>query len=193
MIIAVSVFLIIAKLMETVAELICVRRSEKELSEYIEIQTRGYDGIIQKMETPREYRYDMRHNLTVIEGLIKQDDRDKALEYISKLNGFFGEPNGMRCCNNPEINAVLSEYIGRAEKAGCRITQNLTLPEMLPFEEKDVCLVLANTIENAIHACSELHEEKRYVKISAVYEDGHRLLVSVETPAPAALSSTKTD
>lgn len=187
MLIAVSVFLIIARLLGTAAELIRVSRSEKELTEYIEIQRRGYDRVVQKMESTREYRHDMRHHLAVIEGLIKQSDHDKALEYISGLNGSFGELDSMSCCKNPEINAVLSEYIVRAESVGCNITRNLVLPEMLPFEESDVCLVLANTIENAINACSGLPEEKRYINISAVYEDGHRLLISVENPCSRSI------
>ena len=187
MLIAVSVFVIIARLLGTAAELIRVRRSEKEMSEYIELQKLGYDRIVRKMETTREYRHDMRHHLAVIEGLVKQNDHNKALEYIYKLNGSFGELDGARCCNNPEINAVLSEYFARAESAGCGITQNLMLPEALPFEEKDVCLVLANTIENAIHACAELPEEERHINVSAMYEDGHRLLISVENPCPGNL------
>lgn len=187
MIIALSIFIIITKLLNSEAELIRVRHSEKELSQYIDIQRRGYDRVVQKMESAREYRHDMRHHLAVIEGLIKQSDRDKALDYISKLNGSFGEIDDMKYCNNPEVNAVLSEYIAHAESAGCRITRNLVLPEMLPFEENDICLVLANTIENAINACSELPEKERYINISAVYEDGHRLLVSVENPCSRSL------
>lgn len=182
LLIALSVFFIIAKLLNSSAELIRVRRSEKELSEYIDIQRRGYDRVVQKMESTREYRHDMRHHLAVIEGLAKQGECDKIIEYTSNLNGSFGKLEGMSYCKNPEVNAILSEYIGRAESAGCRITRSLTLPEMLPFEENDVCLVLANAIDNAINACSELPEEKRYINISAVYEDGHRLLVSVENP-----------
>lgn len=182
MLIAVSVFLLIAKLLGTGAELIRSRRSEKELSEYVDIQRRGYDKVVLKMESIREYRHDLRHHLAVIEGLIRQSDSDKALEYISKLNGSFGELDAMSYCNNPEINAILSEYINRAESAGCKITQSITLPPKLPFEENDVCLVLANSIENAINACSELPEEKRHINISAAYEDGHRLLVSVANP-----------
>lgn len=70
----------------------------------------------------------MRHHLAVIEGLIKQNENENALEYISRLNGSIGETDGMRYCGNPEINAVLSEYIARAESAGCRITRNLFMP-----------------------------------------------------------------
>ncbi|MDE6032087.1 MAG: GHKL domain-containing protein [Oscillospiraceae bacterium] len=182
MLIALSIFFVIAKLLNSSAELIRVRRSEKELSEYIDIQRRGYDRVVRKMESTREYRHDMRHHLAVIEGLAKQGECDKIIEYASNLNGSFSRLEGMSYCKNPEINAILSEYIGRAESEGCTVTRNLTLPEMLPFEENDVCLVLANTIDNAINACSELPEEKRYINISAEYADGHRLLVSVVNP-----------
>ena len=180
--IALSIFFIIAKLLNSAAELIRVRSSEKELSKYIDIQRRGYDRVVKKMEATREYRHDMRHHLAVIEGLAKQGECGKIIEYTSNLNGSFGRLENVNYCKNPEVNAVLSEYISRAESAGCRITQSFTLPEIFPFAENDVCLVLANAIENAIKACSELPEEKRYINISAEYRDGHRLLVSVENP-----------
>ncbi|MDE7230938.1 MAG: GHKL domain-containing protein [Oscillospiraceae bacterium] len=182
MLIALSVFFIIASLLNSSAELMRVKRSEKALSEYINVQRRSYDRVIRKMEVIREYRHDMRHQLAVIEGLAKQGDCGKIIEYTSNLNGSFGKLESVNYCSNPEINAVLSEYIGRAEDAGCRITQKFVLPEMLPFEENDMCLILANAIENAINACSELPEEKRYINISAEYADGRRLLVSVENP-----------
>lgn len=182
MLIALSIFFIIAKLLNSEAELMRVKRSENELSEYIDIQRRSYDRVVRKMEAAREYRHDMRHHLAVIEGLAKQDECDKIIEYTSKLNGSFGETQNVIYCKNPEVNAVLSEYISRAESAGCRINRSLALPEMIPFEENDVCLVLANAIDNAINACSELPGEKRYINISAEYDGSHRLLVSVENP-----------
>lgn len=182
LIIAVSIFFIIARQLNLTADLMRAKRAEKELSDYIDIQRRGYDRVVQKMESTREYRHDMRHHLAVIEGLVKQKEYDKVIEYTSNLNGSFGRLESADYCKNPEINAILSEYISRAETAGCRITQSLALPETLPFGENDVCLVLANAVENAINACMKLPEEKRYINISAKYEDGHRLLVSVENP-----------
>jgi len=88
---------------------------------------------------------------------------------------------------------VLSEYIGRAEKAGCKVTQRFALPGQLPFEENDICLVLANAVENAINACSELPREKRYINIAAEYADGHRLIISVENPCARTVEFDEND
>lgn len=182
MMIALSIFFIIAKLLNSTAELIRIKRSEKEMSEYIELQRRGYENVVRKMETTREYRHDMRHHLAIIQGLIKQSEDEKALEYISKLGGSFGTADNTRFCANVEINAVMSEYIGRAESIGCAVTQSLALPASIAFEANDICLVLANAVENAINACAKLPEEDRRINIHAAYEDGRRLLITVENP-----------
>lgn len=182
MLIALSVFLIIAKLLISSAELIRIKRSEKEMSEYMDIQRRGYDRLTRKMEAGRIYRHDMRHHLSVIEGLARQGDCEKVVEYTSKMNGSLSELENVSYCKNPEINAVLSEYIGRAEKAGCKVTQNIALTEKLPFAEDDVCTMLANAVENAINACAKLSEEQRYINISAECADNRRLFISVKNP-----------
>lgn len=187
MLIALSIFFIITRLLNMTAKLISAKHSEKKLSEYIDIQRRGYDRLVRKMETAREYRHDMRHHLAVIEGLAKQGENDKIIEYTSNLNGSLGKFENVNYCKNSELNALLSEYINRAENAGCKITHSFILPESLPFEESDVCLVLANAVENAINACAELPAENRYIKISAEYTDSHKLLISSENPCSHAV------
>lgn len=187
MLIAVSVFFIIARLLGTAAEVIRMKRSEKEMSDHMEIQRRSYDRLARKMEAGRAYRHDMRHHLRIIEGLARQGDCDKIIEYTGKMNGSLGELENVDRCKNPEINAVLSEYISRAEKSGCRITESFAFPARLPFAEDDVCIVLANAVENAINACAKLPREERYINISAECVDNRRLFVSVKNPCADAL------
>lgn len=182
MLIALSVFLITARLLASTAELLRARRAEKEMAEYMEIRRRGYDRAARKMESDRAYRHDMRHHLTVIEGLAKQSDCERILAYAGKLSGSLAALESVNYCKNPEINAVLTEYFGRAENAGCRISQSIALPEKLPFSEDDVCAVLANAVENAVNACLALPREQRFISVTAECADGKRLFVSVKNP-----------
>lgn len=182
MLTAVCVFSIIARLLGTAAEVIRMKRAEKEMYDHMEIQRRGYDALARKMEAGRAYRHDMRHHLRIIEGLAKQGDCDKIIEYTGKMHGSLGELENVAHCKAPEINAVLSEYLSRAERSGCRITESIELPERLPFAEDDVCIVLANAVENAINACDKLPREERYINISAECVDNRRLFISVKNP-----------
>lgn len=182
MLIALSIFFVIAKLLNSSTDLIRMKRSEKEMSDHMEIQRRSYDKLVRKMEAGRAYRHDMRHHLRIIEGLAKQGDCGKIIEYTGKMNDSLGELENVGHCKNPEINAVLSEYISRAENSGCKITENFAFPAKLPFAEDDVCIVLANAVENAINACAKLPREERYINISMECVDNRRLFVSVKNP-----------
>ncbi len=182
MLIALSIFFIIAKLLISSAELMRLKRMEKELSEHMDIQRHSYDTVIRKMEAGRVYRHDMRHHLAIIDGLAKQGECGKIIEYTGKLNGTLSEIENVNYCKNPVLNAVLSEYISRAENAGCKVTESIALSEKLPFEDSDVCAVLANSVENAINACAKLPKEKRYINISAESTDDSKLFVLVRNP-----------
>ena len=59
-------------------------------------------------------------------------------------------------CANSAVNAVLTAYIVQAGNEGCTVETKLRVPETLPFEETDICVILANALENAVHACQEL-------------------------------------
>lgn len=185
--IALLEFLIIARLLVFSADYIKAKRTEREMSEHIEIQRRSYENVLRKMELGRELRHDMRHHFTVIEGLAKQGEYGKIVEYTGKISENFSETENVSYCKSPEVNAVLSEYIDRAKRAGCTVTQSILLPEKLPFDEADLCMVLANSIENAINACAALPKERRYISISVDCIEERRLLVSVRNPCGDSL------
>ena len=58
---------------------------------------------------------------------------------------------------------MLTACIVQAANAGCTLETKLRVPEKLPFEETDLCVILSNTLENAIHACRELPEDRRRI------------------------------
>ncbi len=148
----------------------------------IEIQRQDYDALCQKMEVGRIYRHDMRHHLAAMEGMLQQGDGSGALQYIHSLRGGLEELAVPARCANPAVNAVLTAYIVQAANAGCAVETRLRVPETLPFEETDLCVILANALENAIHACQELPQEQRRIDLRVELTENRRLLISVENP-----------
>lgn len=191
LVIVLSVYLIIAKLLYSSAELLKMRESEKAMAAHMELFRQDYEAALQKMEAGKIYRHDMRHHLLVLEGLAKQEDVPKILEYINKLNGGLSEAGQEVFCKNSAINAVLSTCIRRAKSAGCKVTAKIAVPEEIPFEEMDVCMVLANAIENAVNACGKMPADSRYIDISAELPDTHKLILAVRNPCPAPVAFDK--
>lgn len=154
----------------------------------IEVQRQDYDALLQKIEVGRIYRHDMRHHLAAMEGLLQQGDYEGAQHYIRSLSGGLEELTEPARCANPAVNAVLTACIVQAANADCTLETKLRVPEKLPFEETDLCVILANTLENAIHACQELPEERRKIELRMELTKNQRLLISVENPCARAVS-----
>lgn len=150
----------------------------------MEIQRQDYDALCQKMEVGRIYRHDMRHHLAAMEGMLQQGDGAGALQYIQSLRGGLEDLAMPARCANPAVNAVLTAYIVQANNAGCAVETDLRVPEKLPFEETDLCVILANALENAIHACQDLPQDRRRIDLRMELTENRRLLVSVENPCP---------
>lgn len=150
----------------------------------IEIQRQDYDALCQKMEVGRIYRHDMRHHLAAVEGMLQQGDSGGALQYIHSLRGGLEEVTVAARCANPTVNAVLTAYIVQAANAGCTVETRLRVPETLPFDKTDLCVVLANPLENAISACQKLPQDQRRIDLRMELTENRRLLVFVENPCP---------
>ena len=75
---------------------------------------------------------------------------------------------------------MLSAYLSQARENGCQVEAEIRLPELFPFDEIDLCVMLANALENAVNACRELPEEKRYIRLSAELTDNQRFILTVE-------------
>ena len=148
----------------------------------MEAQRQDYDALCQKMEVGRIYRHDMHHHLAALEGMLQREDGAGALQYVRSLSGGLEKMTEPARCANPAVNAVLTAYIVQANNAGCTVKTRLRLPEKLPFEETDLCVILANALENAIHACGELPEDQRQIELAVELTENQRLVISVENP-----------
>lgn len=149
----------------------------------MEIQRQDYSMICQKMELSRIYRHDMHHHLIVLEGLMLQDNNSGALRYIQELSGKLINLNQTAWCANNALNAVLTAYLTQAEEMGCRVNADIRIPANLPYGEMDLCIILANTLENAINACREKGENKQ-ITVRLELTQNNRFTLSVENTCP---------
>lgn len=179
LVVAVSFFVITAWLFGYNAKIIEVTEKERALSESLSLQRENFERISQSVEAGRHYRHDMRHHLKVLAGMAQQNNSNEILEYIGELNEIDELSTPEMFCKNSAVNAVLSEYIIRAKDIGCRMEHKIYIPEELPFELPDVCIILSNAIENALNACEKCPEDKRYIDLLADFSDDRKLKISV--------------
>ena len=146
----------------------------------IDLQRQNYNAICQKLELGRIYRHDMRHHLIVLDGMLRQGDTSAARQYVGELSGKLASLAQTVWCANTAVNAVLAAYFTQAEETGCQVKAEVRVPAQLPYGEMDLCIILANTLENAIRACWEVPQDKRLLRLKLELTDNQRLTLFVE-------------
>lgn len=178
-----SVFLVAICAVSSQASMERMKQAEEKLKDQMDRQFREYEDVRRKVEAGRINRHDMRHHLLVMEELAKQSDMEGIHRYIEGLQGRLLDTEHEAYCANVTIDAVLAPYIRQAEDEGCAVTAQINLPETIPFDAMDVCMVLANALENAVHACRKLSKEKnRYIQMKVELRDAHKLIISIKNP-----------
>ena len=123
-------------------------------------------AVLQKsLEDTATYRHDMRHHFMILAEYIKNNETEKALDYINSAQKEIDMLTPKRYCKNNSTNLILSYYGSLAQKSGIRFDANVNIPEVLTLSDTELCTLLSNGIENAINAASRCEKGNRWVEI----------------------------
>ena len=70
-------------------------------------------------------------------------------------------------CENEAANLIFSAFADRAAKAGVQFTVQAGISQKPAVSESDLCVLLSNALENALHASQKLPPEQRRVQVMA--------------------------
>lgn len=131
-------------------------------------------------ENIRIQRHDLRHRFNTIAALVKRGDTEAALEYIDAACVQLEESRPERWCSDPILDATFSVYFAQARQQGTRIEARIALPETLPTDATELSVVLANALENAIHACRLCPEDQRVIHCKCI--GSPQLMLEIANP-----------
>ena len=82
-------------------------------------------------------------------------------------------------CTNEAVNLILSSYMEQANEYQITTTISVTAADFSRFQIPDLCSLLANALENAIHACAEMElPDARYIHLK-IYEKNNLLCINM--------------
>ncbi len=127
------------------------------------------------------YQHDMRHHLNAIEGFLSTGRVKQAEEYIREVQADVEAIAVQRFCENDTVNLLCSSFAEQARQAGIALSIEAKLPEALPISDTELCSILSNGLENALHAVSPLDETRRWIELYCGVKLG-KLLIEIKNP-----------
>ena len=177
----------------SVAYLIFVLRTSKEkqmrselehaqgtLNLQVEQSIREIGLLRESQQQASTYRHDLRHHLQFISGCIKNGRPEQAQNYIEQIHADIEAHKVTRFCENETVNLVFSAFAERVGKQNIMMEIKAALPGELAVAESDLCVLLSNALENALHACQKQKALQKAAEIEVtVYENKERIFIQI--------------
>lgn len=126
------------------------------------------------------YRHDLRHHMQFLAGCIENGRTGQALGYIRSVCSEIEAGKVTDYCENEAANLIFSAFADRAARAGVQWTVQAGIPRQLHISESDLCVLLSNALENALHAAVRCREAGQPAAIEASgYEKNHKLFLQI--------------
>lgn len=120
---------------------------------------REIEALRESQKKTRIYRHDLRHHMLYLSSCIENGKYGQAQEYIREICSGIEGNQIMNFCQNEETNLVLSAFVGRARDLDVPIKVRAGISQNIHVSGSDLCVLLSNALENALHACQKQKEK----------------------------------
>lgn len=131
----------------------------------------------------RQLRHDMKNHMSSLLGMLQGNDTKQAEEYVRGMLQVAPEcrADDVSRTGNIIVDNLVNHKCGIARAEGIAFDANVFLPAELPFRGGHLTIVFGNLLDNALEACREVEEGKRYITLDASYEK-EVLMLAVVNP-----------
>lgn len=132
-----------------------------------------------RCEKTRAFRHDFRRHMLVLSGLLSRGDINGAESYLSEIKMIGGELSAKIKTGNSVADIILNGRLSEAEKSGIKISCEMKIPRC-KMADSDLCVILANAVDNAVCACKKLGENtEKFIEIRGGIQ-GNILLIEIK-------------
>ena len=141
-------------------EISLLEQEEHSLNRYVEEAKTRYD------ET-KSFRHDIRNHIAVVKNLLQSGKLEEAVSYMEDMDDMAEKMSFPCSTNNPVVDILVGNKLGIAKSMGIDVDCSLLLPYPCGVRDIDICIVLSNALDNAIHAAKSLDAGmEKYIRVS---------------------------
>ncbi len=184
------IFFIILRLAGRIVILSMQEADQKRLEDQIKEQSVYLEEARMRNEKYRRFQHDIDNHFLVLSGLIHEKKYEEAEIYFENLHKssdhlLMGIETG-----NPVIDILLNEKINYARSNGIEVKYDIRISPDCPVEDLDLCVILANAMDNAITACMKGDIEKPEISVM-LRKRHHFLILEIANPVRAAYKAVE--
>ncbi|MBZ9622103.1 GHKL domain-containing protein [Clostridium sp. FP2] len=112
--------------------------------------------------------HDMHNHLLCLKTLAKMENTVEINKYLDALGQTIDKLDCKIKTGNAVSDAIINEKYNIAKVEGIDFVSDFIIPKELLLDPVDLCIILSNTLDNAIEACMRIQDESICRKISVI-------------------------
>lgn len=129
-------------------------------------------------EQRRKMGHDFNNHISCIDMLLQMGNIDKARGYIAKMNANYSSQYSGLSVDNEIADAIINEKVLLAQKHEIAYEINGSLEE-LQVDPMDLCILLSNSLDNAIEAARQVDEVSRRYICLKIQDDEKHVVINI--------------
>ena len=182
-VLSVAVLFVTLASFRRLCESVSRERSAAALACAVGVQRRYVAEARERYDSYRAFRHDLQNHLLILSGLLSSGEPAEAQAYLRHMGEIAGAIAFPVDSGNATVDALLSQKLHAARSRGIAVSANLALQSVSGVSDFDLCVVLANVLDNAVEACAGEEAEGRFVELLAAAR-GSFLVVRVRNGCP---------
>lgn len=165
-----------------------LRTETEEAKKLLTVQQRSYAQLLDNIAQTKADRHDLRFHLSVIGEFATKGDTKALTDYLERFTAGFSD-KALKFCDNAAADAIIRHFVQqiRAHGASCECT--VVLPAKTGVDDVDLCVVLGNLLENALHSLDG-QDNAGFLHLRCM-EQEHRILITVDNSLPEGFTDFK--
>jgi sensor histidine kinase regulating citrate/malate metabolism len=161
----------------------------RNLEHLYKTQQSYFSVLDEKMEVTQILRHDLRHHVSILDGLIAEKQYDQLEMYLSGFKQDINMSAAKVHSKNKVVNVLANHYESLAVRQGVKFDLRCDLEGDITIPAADFSALLSNLIENALEACMRLAvntTNEHFIKV-AIAQMGSAIYISVINSADAGI------
>ena len=143
---------------------------EQQYEQQLKSQSKHLDEILVMQNQLKGFRHDIKNHWVALSGYFSNGDYEGGKKYIEQISGTFSEGETIDT-GNIALDAIISTKKALADEKGIRFDATVQIPEQIPVDAADICIIFGNSLDNAIEACEKIKTDDKYINLSVIYEE----------------------
>ena len=160
-------------MMENYTDMAEKRHEEEMLLSEISYQDEYYKDMERYQEEIQDIKHDMKNRLGTLYDAAGEGDSSMMMAALEEMLDDIRLAEDIIYSANPVLNSILKIKVAKAKGNGIDIRVHVFIPQKVSVEIGDMGVLYRNLLDNAIEACCQVVQEKRFIEFDTKYQEGN--------------------